>query len=94
MQPFPEVITHNYDPSRGVGQNICDLPEVDAKRILHEMNLPGHRRIKSDYLNRRLEVERWLIAKRRKKLGETPLHRPVYFFLGNFADGKDLSPPA
>ena len=94
MSLIPDVVTHNYDPVRGVGRNICDLPEVEAERVLDEIRASGTRRIKSDYLMRRVVVEDWLITERRKKLGKTPLNRPVYFFLGNFADGDDPSRPA
>ena len=33
------------------------------------------------------------MAERRRLLGRTPRERPIYFFLGNFADGKDRSRP-
>ncbi len=38
-------------------------------------------------------MEDWLISERRRRLGRTPLDRPIYFFLGDFADGQDLSRP-
>ena len=94
MALIPNVITHNYDPARGVGRNICDLQLSEAERVLDEIRASSTRRIKSDYLTRRIAVEDWLIAERKKKLGNTVLNRPVYFFLGNFADGNDPSRPA
>ena len=94
MTSFPAVITHNYDPARGAGRNLCDLPPVEAERILDEIRASGRRRVRANYLERRLAVEDWLRAERRRKLGDTPLERPVYFFLGNFADGRDPSRPA
>jgi len=93
MASFPEIITHNYDAARGIGKNICHLSDAAAERFLDEIRAIGGRRIRPNYLRRRRHVEDWLIAERRKKLGMTPLDRPIYFFLGDFADGKDLSRP-
>lgn len=94
MELLPDVLTHNYDPARGAGRNICHLPIPEAERILEEIRVASGRRLKANYLSRRLAVEKWLIAERRSKFGGTPLCRPIYFFLGNFADGKDPSRPA
>jgi len=93
MITIPEVMTHNYDPDRGAFQNLCELPVPDAESILDEIRATGKRTIKADYLQRRLAVEDWLLHERRRKLGSTRLERPAYFFLGDFADGKDLSRP-
>jgi hypothetical protein len=86
-----EVITHNYDPDRGACRNICDLPDAEASKILDEIRRSGLRSIKPDYLQRRRLTEEWLGRERFRKLGPTRLERPVYFFLGNFADGTDPS---
>jgi len=94
MTLLPEVITHNYDPARGPCRNICALPDVEAERILDDIRASGLRNLKPDYLQRRRSTEDWLIRERRRKLGPTRLERPVYFFLGDFADGKDASRPA
>ena len=94
MHRLPEVVTHNYDPARGPFRNLCALPQVEAERILDEIRASGTRRIKAGYLRRRHAVEDWLISERRRKLGPTPLERPIYFFLGDFADGLDRSRPA
>jgi hypothetical protein len=51
------------------------------------------RGLRPNYLRKRLLVEDWLIAAKNEKLGNTHLNRPVYFFLGDFADGKDCSRP-
>ena len=91
---IPNVVTHNYDPVRGMGGNICDLPVTDAQRILDGIADSGARRIKTDYLRRRKAVEDWLIDERTNKLGPTAMDRPMYFFLGDFADGLDPSRPA
>ena len=91
---FPEIVTHNYDPLRGPFRNICDLPGTEAEAILTQIRSSGHRTIKEDYLQRRMATEGWLIDERRKRLGRTPLNRPIYFFLGDFADGIDRSRPA
>jgi hypothetical protein len=93
MSSLPAVMTHRYHPARGIGGNICDLPQEKAERILHGLRAMG-RGLRPDYLRKRLRVEDWLIAAKNEKLGRTPLTRPVYFFLGNFADGEDPSRPA
>lgn len=93
MTLLPDVITHNYHPARGIGRNICHLPDSDAERVLDDIRATGGRHIRANYLKRRRKVEDWLIAERRRKLGETILDRPLYFFLGDFADGKDPSRP-
>lgn len=94
MHEMPTIITHNYEPARGALRNICSLPRREAEAILSKMRASSHLRIKPDYLDRRLRTERWLLAERRRKLGEPHLARPVYFFLGDFADGQDPLRPA
>ena len=93
MIGFPTVLTHNYDPARGPFRNICALPDAQAEEILDEIRAAGRRRIKADYLRRRRAVEDWLISESKRKLGELHLERPIYFFLGDFADGRDPSRP-
>jgi len=90
---IPEIITHNYDPDRGAFRNLCSLPEAEAEKILREIGASGKRRIKPSYLKRRFATERWLLAERIRKLGTAYLTHPIYFFLGNFADGRDPSRP-
>ncbi len=90
---FPEVVTHNYDPRGIFLANLCDLPSAEAEKILQGIRDTGRRTIKPDYLGRRLETEAWLIAEKQRLLGKTHRHRPIYFFLGDFADGKDPSRP-
>ena len=94
MTLIPDTITHLYDPAHGVGKNICNLSKCRAEQVLEAIRASGTRKIKADYFERRLATEDWLIAERNTKLGETALSRPIYFFLGNFADGKDPSRPA
>jgi hypothetical protein len=91
MIAIPDVATHNYDPKRGAFRNICDLPQAEAATILAEIAASGTRTIKADYLSRRLATEDWLQSEKNRKLGATRLERPVYFFLGDFADGRDAS---
>ena len=91
MDPIPDVITHNFDPARGALHNICELSERQAELVLDDIRASGTR--KANYLQRRRAVENWLIAECRRKLGPTHLQRPRYFFLGNFADGRDRSRP-
>jgi len=93
MQALPDIVTHNYHPDRGIGGNICNLPRDEAEQILDRLRAMG-RSLRPDYLDKRLRVEDWLIAAKAEKLGSTPLTRPIYFFLGDFADGKDASRPA
>lgn len=87
-------VTHNYDPARGRLRNICDLPQGEAEKVLEDIRASGVRSIKPNYLMRRLQVKDWLMAERAARLGPSPLTRPVYFFLGNYADGLDPSRPA
>ncbi len=89
MSRVPEIITHNYDPDRGPFRNICELPDVEAEKILCEIGASGKRTIKPDYLTRRRATERWLLSERKRKLGAPHLTHPVYFFLGDFSDGLD-----
>jgi hypothetical protein len=93
MNPIPQVITHNYHPERGPFRNICHLPPPEAESVLDEIRAAGHRRIKADYLERRLAAEEWLIRESRRRLGSVRLERPIYFFLGNFSDGRNPSRP-
>jgi hypothetical protein len=90
---LPDVITHNFDPARGALLNICDLPAVDAEAILRDIAARGHRFVRRNYLEKRLATERWLLAERTRKLGPPRLAHPIYFFLGDFADGWDASRP-
>lgn len=93
MHSIPDVVTHNYDPQRGPFRNICELPRAKAEAVLADIAASGVRVIKADYLRRRLATEDWLQSERNRKLGPTRLERPIYFFLGNFADGRDASRP-
>jgi hypothetical protein len=93
VSALPEIITHNYDPSRGPFRNICNLASTEAEQILDQIRASGLRRIRSNYLERRLATERWLYAECSRKLGVPLLRHPVYFFLGDFADGQDPSRP-
>jgi hypothetical protein len=90
---MPAVVTHNYDPEGAFLGNICDLDPSDAEQVLQRIRSSGRRQIKQNYLRRRLETEDWLIQERRRLLGDTRRERPIYFFLGNYADGKDSSRP-
>lgn len=93
MTPFPEIVTHNYDPDFGAFRNICELPDSEANLVLDQIRAMGKRKIKANYLQRRRAVEDWLICESRKKIGSISLDRPIYFFLGDFADGRDQSRP-
>jgi hypothetical protein len=93
MNGFPTEVTHNYDPARGACRNLCALAQADAETVLDDIRASGKRTIKPNYLRRRLATEDWLISEARRKLGSVGLERPIYFFLGNFADGTDASRP-
>ena len=93
MTAFPTVITHNFHSERGAFKNICSLPRPEAEVILDEIRATGTRNIKANYLTRRHAVESWLIRESKKKVNAITLSRPIYFFLGDFADGKDSSRP-
>jgi hypothetical protein len=93
MNEIPKLVTHNYDPKRGPFRNVCELPHAEAAGVLAEIAASGSRTIKADYLSRRLATEDGLVAEKKQKLGPTPLERPIYFFLGDFADGRDPSRP-
>lgn len=94
VRRLPEVVTHNYDPDRGRFQNLCTLPDAEAEAILGSIHASGRRTIKPNYLNRRRRTEAWLLSERSRKLGVPPLRHPIYFFLGDMADGADPSRPA
>lgn len=93
LHTLPTVVTHTFHPDRGAFQNICLLPNEDAERIIASIRVDGHAYLKKNYLARRLRTEDWLIAERSRKIGETPLIRPIYFFLGDMADGWDKCRP-
>jgi hypothetical protein len=94
MSTMPEVVvTHNYDPEVAFLTNLCDLPADEAERVLQRIRDSGKRAVNVKYLGRRLETEAWLIGERQRLLGRTRRDRPIYFFLGDFADGKDPSRP-
>lgn len=93
MTDLPKLVTHNYDPARGPFRNLCALPAVEAERILDEIRASDRRTIKVDYLARRHATEEWLYAECSRKLGVPPRRHPIYFFLGDFADGLDPSRP-
>jgi hypothetical protein len=93
MTELPGVVTHNYHPERGPFRNICELPRSEADRVLREIAASSARAIKPNYLERRFATEEWLQSEKQRKLGPTRLVRPIYFFLGDFADGRDASRP-
>ncbi|TXJ09191.1 MAG: hypothetical protein E6Q28_15930 [Afipia sp.] len=94
LHTLPAVVTHNFHPDRGAFRNVCSLPAEDAGRIIASIRLGGHAYLREDYLRRRMQAEKWLIAECRRKIGAPPRSRPIYFFLGNMADGWDKSRPA
>lgn len=94
MDPLSDIVTHNFHPAFGPCRNICDLDDDAAERIFERIRQAGGRALKPGYLKRRRATEDWLVRERRRKLGAPALARPIYFFLGDFADGMDPSRPA
>jgi len=92
MPLFPTIITHNYDPARGPFRNICTVTCDEAELILDEIRKSGKRKLKPNYLQRRITTEEWLYAERTRKLGAPRLSHPIYFFLGDFC-GTDATRP-
>ncbi|MDX3810150.1 hypothetical protein ACXIUS_15245 [Bosea thiooxidans] len=90
---LPAIVTHNYDPARGAFRNLCSLSDEAAGAVLASISASGLRAIKPNYLARRRATEIWLLSERTKKLGAPKLRYPVYFFLGDMADGLDASRP-
>ena len=93
MSAMPEIVTHNYDLLRGPFRNICTLPDAQAQRILDTIALSGKRFIRENYLQRRRKTEAWLLSERQRKMGSPAIGHPIYFFLGDMADGLDPSRP-
>lgn len=92
--PLPTVVTHIYDPVRGPFRNLCDLPDAEAERILDELRAAGRPTLRPGYLAKRRRAEAWLLAERCRRFGPPRLRHPLYFFLGDRADGLDPSRPA
>lgn len=90
---MPEVVTHRYDPARGVCRNLCSLSELEALRVLDRLRRESRPTLKPDYLTRRRMTEGWLSEAASKVLQRTFEHPPMYFFLGDFSYFADLSRP-
>jgi hypothetical protein len=90
----PEVVTHRYDPARGMCLNICALTDFEASRVLDQSRQVSRPKLKPDYLARRRKTEEWLSKTAREALGRALERLPVYFFLGDFSYFADLSGPA
>lgn len=90
---LPNIITHNYHRDGVLLANVCDLPFAEAEAILARRREAGGRLLKANYLQRRLQTEAWLIEERGRLLGSTRRNRPIYSFLGDFADNTDPERP-
>ncbi len=93
MDRRPDLITHNFDPAWGPFRNLCAEGPDAARTILGGIASAGRRVVKPNYLPRRLATEAWLHARATEKLGSLGLANPIYFFLGDMADGADPSRP-
>ena len=93
MSTMPRIVTHYYDPLYGPFGNICTLPDAQAQRVLDSIALSGRRLVRENYLRRRRTTEAWLLSERQRKMGAPVIEHPIYFFLGDMADGLDPSRP-
>lgn len=94
MNGLPTSLTHIYHPDKGPFRNLCDLPVEEAEAVLAEIRTSGLRPVRPNYLQRRLAAEDWLLRAGRERIRRARLAHPIYFFLGDFADGRDPSRPA
>jgi hypothetical protein len=91
---MPGVVTHRYDPAIGPCRNLCSLPDAEALEILDRLRRQYRPGLKPNYLTRRRATESRLLESTAQLLGRRPGQLPIYFFLGDFSYGKDLSRPA
>jgi hypothetical protein len=91
---MPGVITHRYDPARGVCLNVCSLSDLEASRVLDSLRRESRPTLKANYLARRRCTEEWLAQAASKALGRAIRQQPAYFFLGDFSYIVDPSRPA
>ncbi len=94
LSVMPEVVTHCYDPARGMCLNIYALTDFAASRVLDQLRQVSRSKRKPDYLARRRKTEVWLSKTASEALGRALERLPVYFFLGDFSYLTDLSRPA
>ena len=94
MAAIPEVVTHRYDPARGICRNVCSLADVEAALLLDRLRRESRPTLKPDYLARRRATERWLHESAAPMLGRSIEPWPAYFFLGDFSYFADPSRPA
>jgi hypothetical protein len=91
---MPQVVTHRYDPAVEPCLNLCSLQDPEASWVLDRLRGGLRPTLKPEYLNRRVETERWLARAASQALGRTFESRPSYFFLGDFSHLVDPSRPA
>jgi hypothetical protein len=65
MDRLPDIVTHNYDPNGAFLRNLCDLPEIEAERVLDRLRamsgMPDRRRDTepSQRYEKFIEVQVW-----------------------------------
>lgn len=91
---MPDVLTHRYDPGRGMCRNICDLEDFEAEQILNRLRHESRPGLKPGYLSRRRITEQWLSQAASAALQRNLARPPIYFFLGDFSHLSDQSRPA
>ncbi|HTZ97062.1 MAG TPA: hypothetical protein VMB18_11730 [Terriglobales bacterium] len=94
MTAMPEVVTHRYDPARGMCGNLCALEDSEAERILDRLRRESRPGLKPSYLTRRRITEQWLSQAASSAFQRNIANPPIYFFLGDFSHLSDLSRPA
>jgi hypothetical protein len=90
---MPGVVTHRYDPARGMCLNICTLSDFEASQTLDRLRNESRPTLKPGYLARRRATEEWLAEAAATTLGRSPGQLPAYFFLGDFSYCADRSRP-
>ena len=97
---IPDFLSHYYENSAGPFSNLSMLPLEQAEQILEEIRRNGNRfasQRSSDYLTKRLELERRIRERFEEKGGRPKLRQPHYMILGTcawlkgwYVDGQEL----
>jgi hypothetical protein len=97
---MPDFLSHYYENSAGPFSNLSMLPLEQADQILEQIRRDGNRfasQRSSDYLEKRLELERKIRKGFEEKGGKPKLTRPHYMILGTcpwlkgwYVDGQEL----
>ena len=91
---MPDIVTHTYHPDPGPFRNLCALDDKDAEAVLARLRTEFGRCRSPLYLRQRRETEAWLRASAIAKGIPASQTFPIYFFLGEYDDGRDPARPA